>query len=162
MKGSTTTLGGALLRRWSRLRRIPGGRRLFSALVGVRVPYSGSIGALVAELEPGWARVGLRDRRGVRNHLGSVHAVALTNLGELTSGLATLTAIPAGHRGIVLRLETEYSKKARGPLIAEARWPAEPPLGDASEDRWVTATIRDRDGDEVARVRALWRLSPSP
>jgi acyl-coenzyme A thioesterase PaaI-like protein len=111
-------------------------------------------------LEPGSARVVLRDRRKVRNHLGSIHAVALTNLGELTSGLAAMTGIPPGIRGIVVRLETEFVKKARGHLVSEAQWTASLPAPDTSGEAWVTATVRDETGDEVARVRVLWRLSP--
>ncbi len=116
------------------------------------------------ELTPGYARVTLRTRRRVRNHLGSAHAVALTNLGELAGGLACLTALPPGVRGIVMRLDSEYLKKARGVLTAESRW--SPPEGEApfpsapgeAMDRWAETVIRDTEGDEVARVRALWRL----
>jgi len=159
--------GAALLRQWSRLSKLPGGRMLFSRLLGWKVPYTGALGSRVQALEPGRAVVILRVRRGVRNHLGSAHAVALTNLGELATGLAVLTQLPPRVRGIVLRLESEYLKKGRGTLRAEARWPttAGPPpfpveVGGIS-DEWAEAVIRDEEGDEVARVRALWRLGRS-
>ena len=168
MADTAAAPGARLLHQWERLSRIPGGRALFSIILGRQVPYSGSMGARVEELRAGHARVRLRDRRGVRNHLGSIHAVALTNLGELTGGLATLTGIPPGLRGIVLRLESEYLKKARGTMVAEARWVPEASFGsdatdgpDFARECWVAATISDREGDEVAHVRALWRLGRS-
>jgi acyl-coenzyme A thioesterase PaaI-like protein len=162
MSRTPIRVGSRLLALWSRLAPVPGGRWIFSRLLGLRVPYTGSVGPRVETLEPGHARVTLRDRRGVRNHLGSVHAVALVNLGELAGGLATLTALPPGIRGIVLRLEADFLKKARGTLVSEARWnPDAGPLPGASGDmvdRWTEARVRDGGGVEVARVRALWRL----
>jgi acyl-coenzyme A thioesterase PaaI-like protein len=143
---------------WNRLHRVPGGRWLFSRMLGRMVPYSGTIGARVLALEPGHAVLALKDRRKVRNHLASVHAIALANLGELTSGLATLTGLGAGVRGIVTRIEVEYLKKARGPLRAEAR--VEIPQLSAPLEHEAVAEIFDASHEIVAVVRASWRLSP--
>lgn len=162
MSAGPIGVGARLLALWGRLSRLPGGRGLFSWTLARRVPYTGSVRPRVERLSAGHAEVALRDRRAVRNHLGSVHAVALVNLGELAGGLALLTALPPGIRGIVLRLETDFLKKARGRLVSEARWaPDEGPLpGSAGDtvDRWTESSVRDREGAEVARVRALWRL----
>jgi acyl-coenzyme A thioesterase PaaI-like protein len=153
--------GASLLVSWKRLRNLPGGQWLFSRLVGRLVPYTGSISPRVRTLEPGHAVVALRDHRAVRNHLQSIHAVALINLGEVASGLAMLTALPEGQRGIVTSLAADYAKKARGPLVAEARVA---PGAELTEpvDRDAEAEIRDASGDVVAIVRARWRISPRP
>ena len=152
--------GQRVLQLWRRCEHLPFGRALFGMLFGFMVPYSGSIGAAVLALEPGHARLALRDRRAVRNHLGSVHAVALTNLGELTSGLAMTTALPPGVRGIVLRIESEYGKKARGTLVAESRVTVPVVTGDTDQE--VRAEILDASGATVATVRVHWRLGLVP
>jgi len=151
---------GARLRSlWIRLSGLPGGTWLFSRLVGLMVPYTGTIGAHIRELEPGRARVTLRDRRRVRNHLDCVHAVALVNLGEVTSGIAMMTALPAGIRGIVTGLSIEYFKKARGTITGRSA-PTVPTVS-ATVDTVVTADLTDASGDVVARTHVTWRLSPS-
>lgn len=150
--------GERLRRLWARLSPLPGGSWLFSRLVGLMAPYSGTIGARVVELAPGRCVAELRERRRVRNHLDSVHAVALANLGELTTGLATVCALPPGWRGIVVGLRTEFHKKARGRLRADCETAL--PRVVVTAEHVARAKIRDADGDVVAVVEATWRIAP--
>jgi acyl-coenzyme A thioesterase PaaI-like protein len=150
-------LSGRINRLWRRLSPLPGGRWLFSRLLGRIVPYTETIRATVIHLEPGHVRVQLTDRRRVRNHLSSIHAIALVNLGEIASGLAVMAALPPEARGIVKGLSVDFIKKARGTLVAECRTTV-PPLTDAI-DHPVVSSIIDGSGDEVARLNVTWRLS---
>lgn len=143
---------GAWIREgWQRASRIPGGRLIFSRVLGIAIPYTGSIGAEVLNLEPGYAKVALAERRGLRNHLNSIHAIALANLAELTGNLALACALPDDGRFIVTRLAIEYKKKARGRIIAECR--CEPPS--SSERREYDIEVALRDSQEVVVATAV-------
>lgn len=159
MTAQPVSPGEQMLHRWRQLARLPGGRWLFNRMLGRFVPYSGSIGPQVLMLGPGHARIAIRDRARVRNHLNSIHAIALANLGELTSGLALLTALRPGTRGIVVQLTIEYFKKARGRLMAETHCTA-PEVASDDIEHLVTADIRDGTDEIVARTTVRWRIGP--
>ena len=139
-----------ILTQWKVLSRVPGGRWLFSRALGFFVPYAGTIGAEVQSLRPGHTRVLMPDRRGVRNHLGSIHACALANLGEMALGLAMTALQPRNGRFIPVRLEVDYLKKARGPIASEVNLPFQewPDQADWEAD----ALLKDDSGDTVCRV----------
>ena len=146
-----------LVKWWNKLQSFPAGDRLFSFALGHIAPYSGSISARVEALLPGHARVSIKDRRKVRNHLKSIHAIALINLGEIATGLAVLSTIPDTMRGILLGIEAEYVKKARGKLTATANFGLPSEIDDNSPVK-VTAELIDEAGEVVTRVHATWLL----
>ncbi len=146
-----------VMRWWSSCGKLPAGRFLFSLALGLYIPYTRTIGARVAEIRPGYARIELADRRRVRNHLNSIHAIALTNLGELTTGLAVFSSTSAEMRGILTEIRTEYTKKARGRLVATAEFDLPGSIADDTPCE-VEALIRDSAGDTVARVLATWLI----
>ena len=158
---SSSGPGEAMRRAWARLAPLPGGRWLFSKLLGWKAPYTGSIKPRVEVLEPGFCRVAIRERRALRNPFRSIHAVALLNAAEAASGLATLVALPAGVRGIITRLEIDYAKKARGRIVAECRT-APPAVIDGPTPHLAEVTLTDEAGETVATARATWTLAPIP
>ena len=152
--------GPRLLALWRRLAPLPGGKWIFARLLARTVPYSGTTNPRILELEPGHVRVAIPDRRANRNHLRSVHAIALANVAELASGLAMTTALPDDVRGIVVRFSMTYLKKARGRLIAESRCVV--PVIEREAEYDFTADVRDAAGDVVAQATVTWRLGPAP
>ena len=148
----------AILGRWRRWRPRPFGKLLFSFAVGRMARYTGTIKPRVQELRPGYARIRMRDRAAVRNHLKSVHAIALMNLAEVTTGLAMLAGMPDDARAIITNLAIEYKKKARGALEAECT--VEPPRSNERREYVLEGIVRDDAGDEVARATARWLVGP--
>ena len=143
---------------WERLSPLPGGKWMFSKLLGAMVPYSGSIRPEVLELSAGHARVAIRERRALRQHLGSIHALALGNLGELASGLAMTMGLPPTVRGIVTGMEIEYHRKARGRIVGTSDVVI--PHVTAPLEHRVEALLHDEANELVATVRVIWRLAP--
>lgn len=145
---------------WAATSRLPvGGPRVFSKLLGRVAPYTGSIDPLVLELGDGHSRVQLRDRPAVRNHLRSIHAIALMNVGEVATGLAVMHAVDGRGRGIVTGLRMEYVKKARGTITAACD--VDLPVTPGTHDLEVPGVLTDEQGDVVARVWATWRVDVS-
>jgi acyl-coenzyme A thioesterase PaaI-like protein len=132
---------------WNRLSRLPGGKHLFSHLIGRLAPYTGTIGATVRELGEGYSKVTLEDRRAIRNHLSCVHAVALANLVELTGNIALAYSLPDDARFIVSGMSLDYIKKARGAITGECKIP--PIESNAKHEYEVPVTLRDANGDVV-------------
>ena len=150
----------ALKKQWDRLNGLPGGKILFSKAVGLFAPYTGSIDARIDEMRPGHARVRMRDRRRVRNHLQSIHAIALVNLAELTGNLALIAGLPEQARFIVTGISIDYVKKARGEIVATAD--AEVVTGTEKKEVVIAVRLEDKSGALVAKATLRSLVGPRP
>lgn len=139
---------------WGVLKNMPAGGQVMGRIIGRMAPYTGTIRPEILALEPGYAKVRMADTRRVRNHLNSVHAIALMNLGEVSTGTAMLASVPEGARAIITHLGMDYLKKARGPITAECTCAVPTSLERKEYD--VTAELKNADGDVVAKAHARW------
>lgn len=147
-----------VMEKWGRTKGSALGRWLFSRAIGRFAPYTGTIGARIEELEQGRSVVTLRDRKAVRNHLNSIHAVALANLTELAGSLSIIASMHPNTRMIPVRLVTEYVKKARGTLTAEGSCEIPEPAFEGELQGNVV--ICDAGGEEVARGTVTVLIGP--
>ena len=137
---------------------------MFSSIIYLTAPYSGSIGStpryLGREGEVIRSVVTMEDRPWLRNPFGSIHAVALTNLGELASGVCMVTAIQhvKGVKGIPVRIDTEYFQKARGTVTASSQVSLKDLVACGSNDFKVTSILVDKKGVTVATCSVTWSL----
>ncbi|MEY2169682.1 MULTISPECIES: hotdog fold domain-containing protein [unclassified Rhodanobacter] len=148
------------LKLWHRLSRWPAGRWLYGRLICFKAPYFATIAPRFVALAPGRCEIAIRDRRRVHNHIGTVHAIALCNLAELSGGMLTDASIPDSMRWIPRGMTVEYLAKARGTMHAVAT-PDAPAVEAPAGYAWpVRISVCDDAGEEVFRARIDMWLSP--
>jgi acyl-coenzyme A thioesterase PaaI-like protein len=153
-------MAASVLSTYRRMSRWPAGRWLFSRAVCLRAPYFATIAPRFIVLEPGRCEVEIRDRRRVHNHLGTVHAIALCNLAELSAGMMTEASLPSTMRWIPKGMTVEYLKKARGTMHAIATPDTAIVEAPGGYELPVTVSVRDPQDDEVFRARIAMWISP--
>jgi len=103
---------------------IPFGNYLFNKGVGLVAPFFGKIRPNIIELKPSRCVIKMKDRWGIRNHIGTVNAGAMCTLAELTGGMAVDATIPNHLRWIPMKMAVEYLRKGKGTLEATCSFDA--------------------------------------
>ena len=153
-------MSAPLLNLYRRMQRWPAGRWLFSRAVCFKAPYFASIAPRITLLEPGRCEGRIAHRRKVTNHIGTVHAIALCNLAELTAGLMVDASLPKGMRWIPKGMEVQYLAKATGTQHAVAT-PEQPIVAaEAGYALPVKVQVRDDAGTAVFEARIAMWVSP--
>ena len=135
---------------------------LVSGAVWLRAPYFLTAAPIIRALEPERSEVSLRNWWLVRNHLGTVHAIASCNLAEYAMGVLAEASVPSGHRWIPAGMTVTYRAKAQTDLRAVATFATAPEYGEAPEDVDVEIAVTDDDGREVVHATIRIRVSPRP
>lgn len=147
------------LKIYRQVSRVPGGKGLFSRVLTFRAPYFATIHPKILELDAGRSRVMIKERRSIRNHLGTVNAGALCTFSELTGGLTVDASIPVDLRWIPKKMEVAYLKKAKGVLISTCKVDPETLIPGEVE---VEVEITDTSLSTVLRARIDFYISRRP
>jgi len=135
----------------------PCGKWLYTRVVGFFAPYSGSCGAQIVSLVPGTCEMTMSDRPWKRNPFGSIHAVCMANLAEMTAGLAGMTAMEAkGAIGIPMNMHINFHVKARGTLGCRATLPKAIPSVPGIYPMDIRCDIFDEAGTVCASAIVGW------
>lgn len=114
----------SILESYNKISKLPAGKYIFSKIVGFSAPFFGKIKPRVIELRPSYCEVQIKDRWGVRNHIGTINAGALCSLAEMTGGMALDSVVPSSLRWIPKSMTVQYIKKATGLTSAISQFDA--------------------------------------
>ncbi|MGA0264300.1 MAG: hotdog fold domain-containing protein [Lysobacterales bacterium] len=146
------------LKLWKLLGGHAAGRWLHARAVCFIAPYFSSIKPVFTVLEPGHTEVVFRNRRAVRNHIKSVHAIAMCNAAELAGGVCMDVSLRGDFRWIPVGMEVKYLKIARTDLTAICR--VEAYDWDEPGDVVMPVGVFDTEGVEVFHADITMRISP--
>jgi acyl-coenzyme A thioesterase PaaI-like protein len=151
-----------LISMYEKLKPLPLGGRVFSLAYQAAAPYFLTVPVGILDVQPGSAHATMRSTPWVKNHLGTVHAIALCNLAEYTMGAVAEATVPAGHRWVPKGMTVEYLAKARGRMRAEATLVLPSPLLEKQEVP-VIVDVRDSRSETVftAEIR-IWITATPP
>ncbi|HEY9315359.1 MAG TPA: hotdog fold domain-containing protein [Williamsia sp.] len=146
-------------------RKLPAGRlgaAIFSVGICIRVPYFATILPYVKVMEPGRCEVTAPKWYGIRNHLGTFHAIAACNLAETAMGMLMEATTPSTHRWIPKSMNSQYLKKATTGLhaVATLRDPVDFATITEGRDVIVDIAITDKAGIEVVHCDITTWVTP--
>lgn len=145
---------------WKILSSVPFvGKWIFSTMVGLVSPYSGSIRPSIQHVSDTKAVIKMSERRSLRNPFNSLHLAALINLGELTTAMCIVHQCRnSKQRAIPVEVSAKFHSKARGVMTATAICNR---IEFKTEGREYTvdANIFDEKEKLVAVVSVTWKAS---
>jgi acyl-coenzyme A thioesterase PaaI-like protein len=141
---------------WKKTSALPHGKRIFSVLFAQKAPYFATIHPRFVDIAPNYAELLIPKRRGVHNHIKTVHAIALCNGLEAAMGALAEATIPSHKRWIPKGMEVAYTAKADSDITCIAETDPEQWTGDDPDLPVRVRGIR-ADGEVVIEgVIKLW------
>ncbi len=150
----------SILARYESMSRYPGGKTIFAKLVGLSAPFFAKIKPRFIDLRHAYCETQIDDRRGVRNHLGTINAGALCSMAEMTGGLALDTVVPSNMRWIPKTMTVHYMTKATGTITAISEF--EPNIVPASEakDVVIPIVVKNENNETAFTADITFYVSP--
>ena len=95
-----------------------GARSILSKAFGKVVPYVGTTGVYYETVEPNQVIVSLKNDKGVQNHIGSIHAVAVTLLAETATGFILGLNLPTDRMLLIKSYSVNFYRPLKKGQVA--------------------------------------------
>jgi acyl-coenzyme A thioesterase PaaI-like protein len=141
---------------YTKVSKLPQGRRIFSLLFSQKAPYFATVHPRFVDLRPNYAELTIRKRRGVQNHIGTVHVIAICNGLEAAMGALAEATVPSDRRWIPKGMEVEYTAKATSDITCVAETDPEQWTGDNPDVPVRVRGVREDGTVVVQGVIKLW------
>jgi acyl-coenzyme A thioesterase PaaI-like protein len=145
-----------VLELWEATSKLPQGRKVFSLAFSQKAPYFATIRPTFTALRPNYAELKIKKRRGVQNHIGTVHAIALCNGCEAAMGALAEATIPANKRWIPKGMDISYTAKADSDIRIIAETDPEQWTSDNPDLHVRVKGLRKDDTVVIEGVIKLW------
>jgi len=149
----------SILESYNKISKLPAGKYIFSKIVGFSAPFFGKIKPRVIKLRPSYCEVQIKDRWGIRNHIGTINAGALCSLAEMTGGMALDSVVPSSLRWIPKSMTVQYIKKATGLTSAISQFDAEIVK---EGDVIIPVVVSNQKGETVFTADITFYVSAKP
>lgn len=133
--------------------------RLFNTVV----PYTGTSGVIVHKLTAEECIVEIKNKRKARNHIGSIHAVAMALIAETATGYPVAMSLSDKCVPVIKTLKMDYQKRIQGALTAHAKLTAEQTKMIKEQEKGevtVAVTLTDESGREPVQATMTWAWTP--
>lgn len=147
---------------YNQVTRLPAGKKIFSVLFSQKAPYFATVRPRFVELRPNYAELRIKKRRGVQNHIGTIHVIAIINGLEAAMGALAEASIPANKRWIPKGMEVSYTAKATSDITCVAETDAAAWTGEDPDLPVRVRGVRDDGTVVVDGVIKLWVTEKPP
>lgn len=112
-----------ILKIYNNLIKYPLGKTIFTKTICFKAPYFSTISPELIHFSEGHCEFKVKNKKSIRNHLNTVHAIAMCNLAELCAGMCMETIIDdSAKRWIPKGMTVRYLKKASTDLVGIAKY----------------------------------------
>ena len=154
-----------LARSLARLDQVPAFARGWARNLVLRraVPFTGTARLRFERMGPERVEIAVANERRVQNHIGGVHAAAMTLLAETATGMVVGMNVRDDCLPLCKSLGVAFKKRATGALVAKAQLSEEQRALMARETKGevrVPVTVLDEAGVEPIECEFVWAWIP--
>jgi acyl-coenzyme A thioesterase PaaI-like protein len=136
--------------------------------LGLISPFNAHLKAKLLLWGKNKSKIEIKCHRGIRNHVGSIHAGALFTLGETCAGIIIIRNFSfKNFRPLMSDVKVKYSKQARGKVFGTSHL-APGALKKAQKELKekkipfipMETIITDEKNNVIAEVKTIWQVKP--